>query len=80
VAHLVHLVRRFERRRRFWREVDVRGREDCWLWSGDRPPARGADIHSYELARGPLPPGARLVHQCGDAACVNPEHMAVVRP
>jgi HNH endonuclease len=28
--------------------------------------------------RGPLPPGTRLVHRCGDARCVNPDHMEVV--
>jgi hypothetical protein len=79
VARLLDQIRRFERDRRFWREVDVGGREDCWPWHGGAMPRRGADVHAYELVRGPVPPGARLVHRCGDDRCVNPEHMDVVR-
>jgi hypothetical protein len=81
VAYLVHLIRRYERGRRFWRNVDVRGRQDCWPWRGNyEAPAGGADIRAWELARGPLPSGASLAHSCGHAGCVNPEHMRVVAP
>jgi hypothetical protein len=75
VAQLVELLRRFERGRRFWREVDVGGREDCWL----HPRGAHADVRAYELVRGPLPAGARLVHRCGNPRCVNPDHMDVVK-
>jgi HNH endonuclease len=78
VAQLVELIRAFERGRRFWRGVDVRGREECWLWSGGPAPHGGADVHAYERMHGPLPPRTRLVHTCGNARCVNPDHMVVV--
>ena len=75
-------MRTYERGRRFWRLVDVGGRDDCWAWRGPLDPdgrawfgRRPADLHAYELARGPLPTGAQLRHRCGDGRCVNPDHM-----
>jgi hypothetical protein len=75
-------IRIYERGRRFWRHVDVRGRDDCWPWHGQVGPdgrmwfgRQPADLHAYELARGPLPTGTRLRHSCGDGRCVNPHHM-----
>jgi hypothetical protein len=75
-------IRIYERRRRFWRLVEVRGREECWRWHGPVDSdgrvwygRRRADSHAYELVRGPLPIGALLRHRCGDALCVNPDHM-----
>jgi hypothetical protein len=75
-------IRTYERQRRFWRLVDVRGRDECWPWLGhvDRDGQgwfRGsrADAIAYQRARGPLPAGARLEHGCGDRRCMNPEHM-----
>ena len=32
---------------------------------------------AYELANGPIPPGARVNHTCGTRACVNPEHLRI---
>jgi hypothetical protein len=75
-------IRIYERGRRFWRLVDVRGREDCWPWRGQVDidghvwfAGRPADRLAYELVRGPLPIEARLRHSCGDGCCVNPDHM-----
>jgi hypothetical protein len=75
-------IRIYERGRRFWRLVDVGGRDECWHWRGpvDRDGRTWfgrlpADQHAYELMRGPLPFGARLRHCCGDGRCVNPDHM-----
>lgn len=76
MARILTLVRRFERDRRFWRRVDVGARDECWTWRG--PGDSGADVRAYELMRGPLPPGARLVHRCANPRCVNPDHMDVV--
>ena len=79
MALLLELFRRYERGRRFWRHVDVRGRDECWPWRGPGDPAAtGADARAYELARGPLPRGARVAHRCGSPRCVNPGHMDVV--
>lgn len=79
---LLERIRSYERQRRFWRLVEVRGREECWPWLGPtghdgvpRYHGRPASLHAYELVRGPLPVGARLRGTCGHAACVNPEHM-----
>ena len=71
--------------RRFWKHVDVRGPDECWPWHG--PSGRGgpefdgrpACIRAYELARGPVPDGARLRHICGNPQCVNPEHLGLHR-
>ena len=76
MAYLINLMRRYERGRRFWRHVDVRARDECWQWHGRD--AAGAAVHAYELMRGPLPPQTRLQHRCGNALCVNPDHMDVV--
>jgi hypothetical protein len=79
---VLQLIRQYERRRHFWREVDVGGPEDHWPWLGDldrhgTPVYRGrpANEVAYDLARGPRPRGSRLVRRCDDPRCVNPEHM-----
>jgi hypothetical protein len=83
MAGLLDRIRGYERQRRFWRLVDVRGRADCWAWHGQfdhdgRALYRGhaAHEHAWQLMRGPLPAGAPLERTCGDARCVNPEHFA----
>ena len=87
MAHVLKLIGTYERRRRFWRNVAVGGRLDCWPWDGETgADGRGrfrmapADVRAYELVNGRLPPGARLEHLCGTAGCVNPGHMRVVEP
>ncbi len=80
MARLAELMRRYERGRRFWRHVEVGGREDCWEWSGADSESEAAAAHAYQLVRGALPPGARLMHRCGSTHCMNPEHMDVVYP
>lgn len=78
---VLKLMRRFERRRRFWSEVDVRGREECWPWLGSRD-AKGRPVHdgraaglvAHQLVRGSLPEG-EPVRTCDHAWCVNPDHL-----
>jgi hypothetical protein len=85
VPELIGQLRRYERRRRVWRRVDVGSRDDCWRWQGEvdddgEPVYRGrpaADV-VYALMHGPLPPGAHLERRCPDRACVNPAHMTLV--
>jgi hypothetical protein len=74
---------------RFWSKV--RKTDGCWLWVGahdDNGYGRlgkpyGADGPSYVpahrlswiLNRGPIPPGAHILHRCDVRECVRPEHL-----
>lgn len=82
MSGVVDLFRRYERGRRFWRLVDVEGRDDCWPWHGPTDRAgngrfgrRPAHEHAYELMVGPLAPDTTLEHSCGNPRCVNPDHL-----
>lgn len=75
---------------RFWRRVEKKGPDDCWLWQGkpsrgygriridkDRPVV-GAHRYSYELANGPIAEGLVIDHLCRVPMCVNPRHLEPV--
>lgn len=67
------------------------GRPDlgqCWLWTGTihggtgygnfypkHGQTVGAHRYSYELAKGPIPEGFEVHHECWVRACVNPAHL-----
>lgn len=72
---------------RFWRSVDVRSEDECWLWRGDQD-GKGYGIFTYngirrpahELARsfsiGELRPhGFDTCHSCDVPLCCNPMHL-----
>jgi hypothetical protein len=75
--------------KRFWAKVERSG--SCWLWTGSMTGrsrnSRGqmtvngerllATHVSWELYRGPIPPGMHLLHKrhCNDARCVRPDHL-----
>lgn len=76
---------------RFWTKVDVRGPDECWLWTagrftggygqvelGRRP--WGAHRIAYELTVGPIPKGLQIDHLCRVILCVNPKHLEAVTP
>jgi hypothetical protein len=72
---------------RFWSHVDLRDDAECWLWKAYRNPLgygryrdeSGSKVlahrHAYVLARGSIPDGQRVLHDCDTPACVNPGHL-----
>lgn len=71
----------------FWDKVDKSG--ECWLWMGSRYLANrgghgraqingrvcGAHRLSWELTYGQIPNGLWVLHKCGNAPCVRPDHL-----
>jgi hypothetical protein len=74
---------------RFHALVTCEPNTGCWLWTGAtrgkgyggiRAYGKDAYAHrvSYELFRGPIPPGLVIDHLCRVHCCVNPDHLEVV--
>jgi hypothetical protein len=81
-----------EQQDRFWRKVERRGPDDCWIWTGasrrdgyglfQTAGRRSVGAHriSYTLLKGPIPDGLHIDHLCRNPACVNPAHLEAVTP
>lgn len=71
---------------RFTQQYIPEPNSGCWLWQGafsrmgygafsvDSVPKRANRV-SYELFKGPIPPGLFVLHRCDTPACVNPDHL-----
>jgi hypothetical protein len=70
---------------RFWEKV-IKAKE-CWIWIGSlnaggygqfairRQTPILAHRFSWQLANGPIPERAHILHSCDTPACVNPAHL-----
>lgn len=70
---------------RFWDKVDVRGAEECWLFSAKKRAGDYGAVSSkgeylahrvsWFLTNGPIPEGKLVLHTCDTPLCCNPSHL-----
>lgn len=71
----------------FWRRVDVRGTNECWLWKDDKQLTQSgygtafygtirttAHRIAYMLVKGFIPDGMDILHSCDVRRCCNTAH------
>lgn len=74
--------------KRFWSKVDVRGEDECWLWTGATAwgygvlNIRGLVLRAHRISvfliQGDAINGLVIDHICHVNACVNPSHLRAV--
>jgi hypothetical protein len=71
---------------RFWPKVDVRGPDECWVWTAAkyyngygvfRVSGHNTTAHrmAYELTYGQSPGALHVDHTCFTHSCCNPKHL-----
>jgi hypothetical protein len=76
--------------RNFWSKVDIRGKNDCWLWTGAKQSKGYGSIGNgngdtvsahrvaFEISRGKeIPDGFCVMHQHDCRLCCNPNHLTL---
>ena len=72
---------------RFWSQV-VKQESGCWEWIGAKDKDgygqftandrnNRAHRYSYQLHKGEIPTGVRVLHTCDNPPCINPEHLVL---
>jgi hypothetical protein len=80
------LIQTYEER--FWARVRRGLKDECWLWVGPRTSqgygtvkylgqTRKAHREAYRLARGEIPDGMHVLHDCDNPPCCNPNHFTL---
>jgi DNA-binding CsgD family transcriptional regulator len=72
---------------RFWSKVQKSSDDECWPWKAGldacgygRIQIRGASTLAHRVSfistKGPIPPGAVILHSCDNPKCCNPSHLS----
>jgi hypothetical protein len=70
--------------KRFWRHVEQRGPDECWLWQASKNKdgygafqSGLAHRHAWLLSKGEIPNGLYVLHKCDNPGCCNPQHLFI---